>query len=487
MRLRWKLTLSYTLVTAGAILLVEVVLLAVAAFLLTRADTLSRLLVPVFGDAVLDLSPAFRQQPPDRGALQAWVTELTRTGNIPRQEGRDLELRLDPASLRWALFTDARGAVLAASELAPCAAGQPMAACLPPEAVEVARRALAGERSSAALAQATDQGVYMAVPVPDAAERPVAALVLFIAWPASLREWPGEILRTLLPSAAVVTLFAALVGTVFGFFTARGLGRRLTALAQAADAWSRGDFSTRVRDPAADELGVLARRLNRMAEQLENLLQARQELAALEERNRLARELHDAVKQQVFAAGMQLAAARRHLPHQPLQAQTALEQAEALLRQAQSELTALIRELRPAALQGQGLVPALQEYLDAWSRRTGIRADLHVQGRRHLPLEVEQALFRVAQEALSNVARHSRAQTVVLRLQWEPDAVVLAIQDDGVGFRPEEARGRGMGLTSMAERVQDLGGTLEVHSEPGKGTRVVARIPRPRAAPLAPG
>ncbi len=141
--------------------------------------------------------------------------------------------------------------------------------------------------------------------------RPAAALVLAIAWPASLREWPGEILRTLVPSAAVVTLFAALVGTVFGFFTARGLVRRLQALIAAAEAWSRGDFSVTVHDTSRDEVGHLARRLNRMAEQLQNLLQARQELAALEERHRLARELHDAVKQQVFAAGMQLAVVRQ--------------------------------------------------------------------------------------------------------------------------------------------------------------------------------
>ena len=479
MRLRWKLTLSYTLVTAGAILLVEVVLLAVAAFLLTRADTLGGLLVPVFSDAALDLSPAVSRQPPDRAVLQTWVSDLMRTGEIPRSQGRNLQLNLDPASLQWVLFGDVRGEVLAASEAAPCAVGQRLDACLPSEAAVVARRALAGERSSAALTQSTDRGLYLAVPVPDASGRPAAALVLAIAWPASLREWPGEILRTLVPSAAVVTLFAALVGTVFGFFTARGLVRRLQALIAAAEAWSRGDFSVTVHDTSRDEVGHLARRLNRMAEQLQNLLQARQELAALEERHRLARELHDAVKQQVFAAGMQLAVVRHYLKTDPEQARAALRQAEALLRQAQQELTGLIRELRPASLQGRGLVPALQEYLKNWQQQTGIRAELQVQGQRALPLEVEQALFRVVQEALANVARHSAADTVTVRLHWEEAGIVLQIWDNGVGFDPKAVRGRGLGLSTMAERVQNLGGTWDLDSAPGRGTRIRAYLPLP--------
>jgi len=88
----------------------------VAAFLLTRADTLGGLLVPVFSDAALDLSPAVSRQPPDRAVLQTWVSDLMRTGEIPRSQGRNLQLNLDPASLQWVLFGDVRGEVLAASE-----------------------------------------------------------------------------------------------------------------------------------------------------------------------------------------------------------------------------------------------------------------------------------------------------------------------------------------------------------------------------------
>ncbi len=485
MRLRWKLTLSYTLVTAGAILLIEAGLLTVAVFLLTRADTLGSILFPVLQEATADLVPALTRQPPDRDALQAWVTELVQTGDLPRRSGSSLHLNLEPAALEWAVLLDARGRPLAAYPPEQCNHEGP-AACWETETEALVQRALNGERRSERLVRRSAEGLDLAIPIWGAQRQLAGVLVLHIAWPTSLREWPREILRTLLPSAAVVTLFAALVGTVFGFFTARGLTRRLAALAQAADAWSQGDFSVQVRDHAPDELGSLARRLNQMAEQLENLLHARQELAALEERNRLARELHDAVKQQVFAAGMQLAAARRYLPHDLPRAQSALGQAEALLQQAQQELTALLRELRPAALQGRGLVAALREYLQEWSQRTGIEADLQVQGQRRLPLEIEQALWRIVQEALANVARHSQARRVQIRLAWEAESIRLSVSDDGRGFVPTAGRGRGLGLTSMAERARGLGGEFHLRSAPGQGTQVTVVLPLAAARPRPP-
>ncbi len=479
MRLRWKLTLSYTLVTAGAILLVEVVLLGVAVLLLTRADTLPRILIPVLGDTLTDLAPALQTQPPQRAELQTWLEALVRTGKVGSQGGprSQVDLNLDPASLDWALFLDLTPQVVAVyPTTGPCAPGQAPEVCLPPQALTVAQRALAGEQRSSQLGLTTDEGLYAAVPVRDPKGRVTGALVLSIVWPISLRQWPQVLLGTLLPSAGVITLFAALIGTLFGYLTARGLTRRLSAFSQAADAWSQGDFSIQVQDTAADELGQLARHLNRMAEQLENLLHTRQELATLEERNRLARELHDAVKQQVFAAGMQIAAARHHLPERPQEAQAALAQAEALVQQAQRELTALIRELRPAALEGKGLVAALQAYLEQWQQQTGIPVDVHVQGQRALPLAVEQALFRVAQEALSNVAKHSQATQVKVRLTWQARKVRLEIEDNGRGFPYPASRGKGLGLINMEERLRALGGTLVVESTPGSGTRVIGVV-----------
>ena len=301
--------------------------------------------------------------------------------------------------------------------------------------------------------------------------------MLQLSLPLSLRQFSTAAARALFPSALVVLAFAAVVGTVFGFLTARGLTRRLEALMRAADRWSRGDFSVAVRDTSQDELGELIRRLNRMAEELQNLLATREELAALEERNRLARDLHDAVKQQVFATVMQVAAARHLLAQDPEQAKIHLEEAERLARQAQQELNALIRELRPAALEGKGLVAALREYVAEWSQQTGIAAEVRVQGERPLPLRVEQALFRIVQEALSNVAKHSAATRVDVHLAWAPDGVTLTVTDDGRGFDVAEARGKGIGLRSIEERVAGLQGWLTIDSAPGHGTRIVVHLP----------
>jgi two-component system, NarL family, sensor histidine kinase LiaS len=284
--------------------------------------------------------------------------------------------------------------------------------------------------------------------------------------------------KALLPSAVMLTILATAIGTLFGILTARGLTRRLRALATAAAAWSRGDFTVVARDPSEDELGALAHDLNRMAEDVQALLEDRQQLAVIEERNRLARDLHDSVKQQVFATSMQVAAARNLLRGDPDAAESRLVEAERLVGEAQRELTSLILELRPAALEGRGLAPALREYCADWAHQTGITAEMRAQGERETPLPIEQALFRVAQEALSNVARHSGATAVEIQLTWTIETLTLAIADNGHGFETKSARGKGVGLVSMRERVEALGGDLRLESQrPGGGARIQARVP----------
>ena len=136
------------------------------------------------------------------------------------------------------------------------------------------------------------------------------------------------------------------------------------------------------QDTSEDELGQVARQLNRMAEQLQNLLEARQKLATLEERNRLARDLHDSVKQQIFAVSMQIGATKVLLKRDVDAAEGRLNEAEKLVHQAQQELTSLIRELRPVALEGKGLVAALRELATEWAQQTNIVANVRVEGTR---------------------------------------------------------------------------------------------------------
>jgi len=145
-----------------------------------------------------------------------------------------------------------------------------------------------------------------------------------------------------------------------------------------------------------------------------------------------------------------------------------------VVRQVQGELTLLIRQLRPAALEGQGLAAALREHVAEWSRQSGIAAEVRVQAEQAVSLPVEQALFRVAHEALANVARHSQASHVDVQLHYENGSVTLMITDDGRGFEPGTERG-GVGLSSMRERMEQVGGQIGIVSRPRAGTRVEAR------------
>src|SRR5215212_3838923 len=199
-----------------------------------------------------------------------------------------------------------------------------------------------------------------------------------------------------------------------------------------------------------------------------------QDLAVAEERNRLARELHDSVKQQVFATIMQLGAARILLERDPNAARLHLIEAEQLAQQSGAELSLLIHELRPVALGDKGLIAAIQSYAADWSRQSKISADVRAHGdSAQLPV-AEHTLLRVTQEALANVARHSHATAVTIDLDLVADSATLTIADNGRGFDASTAS-RGVGLDSMRERLEALGGRLRVESNPGSGTTIEAR------------
>jgi NarL family two-component system sensor histidine kinase LiaS len=195
----------------------------------------------------------------------------------------------------------------------------------------------------------------------------------------------------------------------------------------------------------------------------------------VEERNRLARDLHDSVKQQVFAISMQLGAARALL-NDGHQAYGPVTEAERLAKQAGAELTTLIRELRPPGLESKSLAGALQDYVAEWSRQNGIAADLKVDAS-SIALPEAETLFRVTQEALANVARHSQAGKVTVELAREDNEIILTVEDDGAGFDMGRVE-KGVGLDSMRERLEAIGGQLEISSQRSGGTRVMARVRR---------
>ncbi len=207
------------------------------------------------------------------------------------------------------------------------------------------------------------------------------------------------------------------------------------------------------------------------------------ELSTIEERKRLARELHDSVTQTLFSIGLTAEAAAELVESDPARARDQLGQLQELTRAAMQEMRSLIFELRPAELETEGLAAALRKHVDVLCRLYEQEIDLQVEGDRRLPPDVERGLLRIAQEALGNALRHAGASRVALSLASRDSWVALRVADDGRGFDVDEAatRSRRLGLTSMRERAEALGGTMAIESEPGRGTSVTVEVKLGRA------
>ncbi len=233
----------------------------------------------------------------------------------------------------------------------------------------------------------------------------------------------------------------------------------------------------------AEDVALLETVADVLAGALENfrLYRRAQSAAALEERNRLARELHDSVTQQLFSMTLTAQAARAHLEKNPQRAAAQLERLQETASAALAEMRALIFQLRPPALRDQGLVAALQQHAAMISRREGLRIELNVSGDERLARGVEQPLFRIVQESLNNVIKHAKATNVKVSLEFTSEQLRVRVTDDGQGFDPNGPAalgGRHLGVIGMRERAAEIGGTMELVSTPGGGTEVVVCVPR---------
>jgi signal transduction histidine kinase len=259
-------------------------------------------------------------------------------------------------------------------------------------------------------------------------------------------------------------------GLIFGFLQAHFVARRLEQIAVSVNSWSRGDFSARSPEKPADELGGLAKLLNEMAKNLQEVFTIKQDLAMSEERNRIARDLHDSVKQQIFGLGMQLGAAKALLKTNPEATENRLNEAENLLKQVQAELVDLIRELRPQ--ENENLAGRLENYLQTWSRQNYISADFFADKDIKISQPVENTLFKIAQEALANITKHSRADKILIELKKVRAEIILLISDNGIGFETENLQ-NGIGLETMRERAESLNnGTFLIESNNKKGVKI---------------
>ncbi|MBK9712981.1 MAG: GAF domain-containing sensor histidine kinase [Kouleothrix sp.] len=233
-------------------------------------------------------------------------------------------------------------------------------------------------------------------------------------------------------------------------------------------------------------VGVLETAADVLASAIENarLYQRAQEAAVLEERGRLARDLHDSISQQLFSMTLTAQAARVQLEKNPLRTASQLERLQETAGAALAEMRALIYQLRPPGLSEQGLVAALQQHVAAVGRREGLTVTLEVAGEERHARSAEQQIYRIVQEALNNVVKHAGACRVTITLDLQPEQITLQVVDDGAGFDInvlDPLSGRHLGLTSMRERAAELGGRMALRSEPGKGTKVVVVVPRDRA------
>jgi signal transduction histidine kinase len=204
-----------------------------------------------------------------------------------------------------------------------------------------------------------------------------------------------------------------------------------------------------------------------------------EQVAILEERHRLARDLHDSLSQSLYGAGMCAEAAARLLEAGDLGAAAAhLRDVRDSAGEALREMRFLVFELRPSILHEDGLVEALAARLAAVERRVGVRAELAAGGVGRLPLPIEEALYGIAREALNNSLRHAHATRMKVTVRQLADSVSLDVSDNGVGFSLDEGWSRGgMGLGGMRERAQRIGATFDVVSHPGQGASVTVSAP----------
>jgi two-component system, NarL family, sensor histidine kinase UhpB len=259
---------------------------------------------------------------------------------------------------------------------------------------------------------------------------------------------------------------------------------RLIERIEQVDPAAPGALDLASSNAPAEEIGRLAESFKRLLERIEQERRRSGQLvmrAQEEERRRLARDLHDEVNQALTAILLRLEALAQESPPEHAQEVAELKR---LVNQAMDELLNLARQLRPSALDDHGLVPAIDAQLKRFAARTGVEVRMQAGGDvESLEEDVQTAVYRVAQEALTNAERHAGATVVEVDLEVGGEGTELRVRDDGTGFDPGRASragdpaSQGLGLRGMAERARLVGGELDVRSAPNGGTSVTLRIP----------
>ena len=489
-RLRWKLTWSYTWVAALSFLIVETVLLVLLMVVLgfnpLRRDVAfyHDLMAPVLRDDIRPITRAhLRNQPVDSAALQADLEQIL--GLEP------MESDLSPFAMEQfasVFVLDAEQRLLAST---------PQFTTVPADGRFFEPTLLTDDDSLAALVTAvyagdtsfeqpylhdTTEARYLLFVEPLVAEdgRLLGVEIVIARTPT-----PATVLLLLLGVGVggliIFALAAAVVGTLFGWRTARTLSGRLAHLWQVSAAWSQGNFERQIEDDEADEIGELGENLNRVAADLQTLLTDKEQIAVLEERNRMARELHDTLAQGVAGLVLQLEAVKHLLSEgEVAESQQIVAEAGTQAREALRKARAAIDDLRAEALLGRDFVTAVTQQTQKFgdSHHLEIELDAHLPDSVLLPPTISLHARRGLAEMLTNVARHAQATTVWVELALTDGCLQIEVEDDGVGFAVETATRSGhYGLIGLQERAQLTGGHFAIESAPERGTTARLSLP----------
>jgi len=465
-KLQWKLTFTYTFFTVAAVLLLQAIGIFTVRVVRHRDEPFSsQAIVMRLSRDTRRVAPLLASNPaPDTRAL---AKALNQDSGAPD----DLVM---PRMRNYTALLNTEGGIVTAVPNIAAVLGPIRSA----GGISIVQAALSGKDDLNRLVWRSEDGETMAAAVIRGQDgRIMGALFMVTPRPPGL----GGLLLSVLSwrKALQITLIAGLIGALFGFFTARWLTIRLHRMALATEAWGRGDFSIITKDRGQDELSNLARSLNSMAGQFPALLADRERLAVVEERTRLARDLHDSVTQSLYGVVLYAKAAARRLAGGEIEPTNAnLGELLFTAEQALREMRLLIFELRPLVLGKEGFAAALQARIESVEERAGLETEFRIKGNRILAPEIEEELYHLAQEALNNVLKHSRARKVAIDLTLDEKSTILEIRDNGAGFDAHASRNGGFGLRGMEERANRIGGVLLIESEPGVGTRIKVEVPR---------
>ncbi|MCA1022565.1 sensor histidine kinase [Halobacillus litoralis] len=284
-----------------------------------------------------------------------------------------------------------------------------------------------------------------------------------------------------------------LVSLYAGFRSSGDMKQRLDYISSMITQLARGKLSSRIYFQEDDEIAGLGDELNTLGEKLQQqkdallkladekgeLARTAHKAAAIEERQRLARDLHDAVSQQLFGLTMMAQASGKIFERDPVRAKEQLREMTQMALQAQTEMRALLLHLRPVHLSGEPFNEGVAALIEELKQKCRIDFDIYMEDVEGLTETMEEQLFRIVQEALSNVLRHAGADEVKMTCTSDGEEVFLHISDNGAGFNVEEKKGNkaSYGLKTMQERCEEIGGLFSLRSRKGEGTHIDLRVP----------